>query len=66
MQNNTLTNISKDPNSLLKQHEGLFLVPYPGYNLLSKFRKEEILSAIEKAFDTNVFLGKVIVKAINN
>lgn len=64
IKNNKLINISKDPNSLLKQNDGLFLVPYPGYNLLTKFSKEEILKAIEKAFDVKTFSDKIIAKAI--
>ena len=66
IQKNKLTNISKDPNYLLKQNDGLFLVPYPGYNLVSKFNKEEILNAIEKTFDTKTFSNKIIAKALDN
>jgi hypothetical protein len=66
IQDNKLTRISKDPNYLLKQNDGLFLVPYPGYNLLTKFSKEEILNAIEKTFDSKVFSDKIIAKAIDN
>ena len=66
IQNNKLVKFSKEPNDLFKQHEGLFFVPYPGYNLLSKFRKEEILSSIERAFDTKKVLDKIVVKAVEN
>lgn len=66
IQNNKLINISKDPNYLLKQSNGLFLVPDPGYNLHAKFSKEAILAEIERSFDTKKFSDRIIVKAINN
>ncbi|MEO5943324.1 MAG: hypothetical protein ABIP30_08420 [Ferruginibacter sp.] len=65
IQKNNIVNISKNPDNLFNQEEGLFLVPYPGYKLLSKYSKEEILNAIEKTFETKIFAPLIIVKAID-
>ena len=54
--------ISSDADDLFKQKEGIFFVPFPGYHLISKYNKKEVLNSIESAFIANFTPDKIRIK----
>jgi hypothetical protein len=63
---NRLIKTSNNPNDLLKQSDGLYFIPKPGYGVISKYSKREILNSVESTVIKNSSSTKIRIKAVLN
>lgn len=55
---------SNEGNDLFKQKDGVYFIPNPGYGVISKFNKQEILNAVDSISKLSLTPGILMIKAV--
>ncbi len=60
----SVTLFSGNIDDIFKQKEGIYFIPSPGYGLIKKFNKKEILDAVDSIFINNSNSNKIRFKEV--
>lgn len=61
----SLKSVGENGNDIFKKKDGVFFIPQPGYGIINKYRKSQILDAVDSAVHLGGELKKIWIKPDN-
>lgn len=62
--NDSLVQVSKDPDDLMKRDDGIYFVPFPGYGVRGKYSKKEVLRLVDSVSHSASLPEKLVVEPV--